>query len=86
MASRDLGNDRFVERNDPLHYSFNERIREKKEEKEEKEDSKSENDTIDDVNITAIHICNKSDENIKQDACQISLIHDENLTHRRYVK
>jgi len=89
MASRDLENDRSVERNDPLHYSFNERIREKKEEKEEKEDSKSENDTIDDVNITAIHICNKSDENIKQkteNACQISLIHDENLSHRRYVK
>lgn len=87
MASRDLEDDRSVGRNDPPRYSFNERVREKEEEKEEKGDStKSENDTVDDTNITAIHICNKSDENTKQNACQISLIRDESITQHRYVK
>lgn len=88
MASRDLEDDRSVGRNDPPCYSFNEGIHEKEEEKkEEEEDSiKSENDTIDNANITAIHICNKSDENTKQNACRISLIRDESLTSHRCVE
>lgn len=84
MASRDLEDDRPARRNDPPRYSFNERVCKKEEEKEEEENStKSENDTIDDTNITAIHVCNKSDENTKQNACQISLIRDESITRRR---
>lgn len=84
MASHDLEDDRFAGRNGPPRYSFNERVCEKeKEEKEEENSTKSENDTIDDANITAIHVCNKSDENTKQNACRISLICDESLTRRR---
>ncbi|XP_011063410.1 PREDICTED: protein inscuteable homolog [Acromyrmex echinatior] len=82
MASHDLEDDRSVGRNDPPHYSFNEHVREKEEKEEEEEDStKSENDTVDDMNITAIHVCN--DENTKQNACQISLIRNESITRRR---
>lgn len=90
MASRDLEDDRSVRRNDPP-FSFNENVPEKKKEREEKEEeeeddsTKSENDTIDDANITAIHVC-KSDENTKQNACRISLIRDESITRHRYVK
>lgn len=83
MASHDLEDDRSVERNDPPHYSFNECVCEK-EEKEEEDSTKSENDTVDDMNITAIHVCN--DENTKQNACQISLIRDKSITRRRYVE
>lgn len=87
MASRDLEDDRFGGRNDPPHYSVDECVREKEKEKEKEEDStKSENDTINDANITAIYVCNKSDENTKQNACRISLICDESITCRRYVK
>lgn len=87
MASRDMEDDRPVGRNDPPRYSFDEHVHEKKEEKEEQEDStNSENDTIDDANITAIHVCSKTDENIKQNACRTSLIHNESITRRRYVK
>ncbi|XP_071638342.1 protein inscuteable homolog [Temnothorax longispinosus] len=85
MASRDLEND-SVGRNDPPRYSFNERVHVKEEEKEEEEEedsTKSENNTVDDANITAIHVCDKSDENIKQNACRISLICDESITRRR---
>ncbi|XP_011164300.1 protein inscuteable homolog [Solenopsis invicta] len=81
MASHDLQDDRFAERNDLTRYSFNERVREKeeeeKEEKEEENSTKSENDT--DANITAIRVC-KSEENIKQNVSRISLICDESLT------
>lgn len=83
MASHDLEDDRSVERNDPPHYSFNECVCEK-EEKEEEDSTKSENDTVDDMNITAIHVCN--DKNTKQNACQISLIRDKSITRRRYVE
>ena len=89
MASHDLEDDRSGGRNDPPHYSFNKHVREKEEEEEEVEEeeeensTKSENDTVDDMNITAIHVCN--DENTKQNACQISLIRDESI-RRRYVE
>ncbi|XP_011871349.1 PREDICTED: protein inscuteable homolog [Vollenhovia emeryi] len=84
MATRDLENDRPVGRNDPPRYSFNERVREREEEIEEEDDStKSENNTTDDANITAIRVCDKSDENTKQNACRISLIRDESITPRR---
>lgn len=87
MASHDLQDDRFAERNDLTRYSFNERVREKeeeeKEEKEEENSTKSENDT--DANITAIRVC-KSEENIKQNVSRISLICDESLTCHGYVK
>lgn len=89
MASRDLENEvRFIERNEPSRRSFNERLREKGNEEEEEEDSidRSENDTIDGANITAIRVCSESDESPKQDACQISLTHDESIVHRRYVE
>lgn len=87
MASHDLENDRFIERNEPLHRSFNERLREKENEEEEEEDStsKSENDTIDGANITAIRVCNESEENPKQDVCQISLTGEESV-HCKYVE
>lgn len=85
MASHDLEND--LDRNDPPRYSFNECMHEREEDDEKEDDStKSENDTVDNANITAIHICDKSDENTKQNACHISLIHDESITRRRYVK
>ncbi|KAL6256826.1 hypothetical protein P5V15_011765 [Pogonomyrmex californicus] len=82
MASRDLEDDHSAKRYDPSRYSFNERIREKEEEEEENL-TKSENDTVDNANVTAIHVCNKSDGNIKQNVCQISLIHDKSVTHHR---
>ncbi|KAL0109917.1 hypothetical protein PUN28_013513 [Cardiocondyla obscurior] len=83
MASHDLEDGCSVERNDSPGYSFDERVSDKKEEKEEEDSTKSENDTADDINITAIHICNKSDENIKQNACRVSTICDENITYHR---
>ncbi|XP_072762315.1 protein inscuteable homolog [Anoplolepis gracilipes] len=89
MASRDLENDRFIEKNEPVHHSFNERHRERENEEEEEEKvdftNKSENDTIDGANITAIHVCNKSNrgDSPEQDACQISLTQEESIIHRR---
>jgi len=85
MALQDLGNERFLMRSDPLRYNFNELYREDEEE-EENSISKSENDTTDDTNITAIHICIKSDESSKQDACRNSLTRDESVTNHKYVK
>ncbi|XP_029178325.1 protein inscuteable homolog [Nylanderia fulva] len=77
MASRDLENEVcFTERNEPSRKG-------NEEEKEEDSASRSENDTIDGANITAIHVCNQSDESPKQDACQISLTCDESMVHRR---
>ncbi|GAB1867441.1 Protein inscuteable homologue C-terminal domain-containing protein [Camponotus japonicus] len=88
MASHDLENDRFIEQNEPLHCSFNERLREKENEEEEEEDStnKSENDTIDGANITAIRVCNDSEENPKQDVRQISLTGEESIVHCRMAE
>lgn len=85
MASRDLENDRFIEKNEPSYHIFNESLREKENE-EEDSNSKSENDTIDGENITAIRVSNKSDESSKQDVCQISLTHEESIVHHRYVE
>ncbi|KAL6428048.1 hypothetical protein ACFW04_008434 [Cataglyphis niger] len=82
MASRDLENDRFIEKNEPSHHIFNESLR-KKENEEEDSNSKSENDTIDGENITAIRVSNKNDESSKQDMCQISLTHEESIVHHR---
>ncbi|XP_012535113.1 protein inscuteable homolog [Monomorium pharaonis] len=83
MAVHDLEDDHFAGRNDPPRYSLNECKKEEPKEEEEENSTKSENDTVDNANITAIHVCNKSDENIKQNECRISLIRDESLTRRR---
>lgn len=85
MASRDLENDHFIEKNKPSHHIFNESLCEKENE-EEDSNSKSENDTIDGENITAIRVSSKSDESSKQDVCQISLTHEESIVHHRYVE
>jgi hypothetical protein len=89
MALHNLGDERFLMRSDPLRFNnFNERLyREDEEEEEENSISKSENDTTDNANITAIHICIKNDESSKQDACRNSLkFRDESVTNHKYVE
>lgn len=83
MAARDLEDDHLAGRNDPPRYYFNE---ENEEEEEEEDSTKSENDTIDGANITAIRVCDKSEEKPKQEASRISLIHDESVARSRYAK
>lgn len=81
MASRDLESDCFLRENEPPNYYF-----EHTHEEEEQEDSagKLENVTPDEENITVILVC-KSDEDIKQEACQVSMKYNEDITHRRYL-
>jgi len=89
MALHDLGDEPFLMRNDLLRdrfNSFNEHLYKEDEEEEKNSISKSENDTTDDANITAIHICTKNDENSKQDACRNSLTCDESVTNHKYVE
>lgn len=89
MASRDLREDRFVERNGPPRRdSFESPPHEADvEEREEDEDStsKSENDTVGSGDITAIRVCKSPDADPKENACRIPSIRDESVARRRYV-
>ncbi|XP_032671397.1 protein inscuteable homolog isoform X2 [Odontomachus brunneus] len=83
MATRDLKDDRFAERNGlPKCDSFEFPPHEKDVEKEDST-GKSENNTVNSGDITAIRVCKSSDEDPKRNACPISSIRDESIARRR---
>ncbi|EFN85505.1 protein inscuteable homolog [Harpegnathos saltator] len=88
MASRDLGDDYFVEKNalperDRFESPPHEGNTKEREEEEEDSTGKSENDTVSSGEITAIRVCRNADEDMEQNTCQISSIHDESVARCR---